>query len=398
MRLLAVLGVTTLVGCSLDLGGVATGGSDAQAMDEESSSGVSGDVNVSADTPISTDESSVGADASDGGLEEEAATSLDAYVPDATTSAGDASADGMSDSAASDMSAPEISASDVSTSDVSASDSSSDAPTTSACVSAIPNGWSLIIYDLGTDSCPPTFPAHDVAGTTTIEAGACSCNCTVTQNGGCALGTLNVHPSVGNGACDLDAGWSKDLNGTGCTVLGVTLSVAGPHSDQATPLPGQGGTCSDAPQADQTKIAAAPTRYCEVPPPGADSVCNGTVPSGFAACIMRNGQTTCPSGTPFVHGYLVEDGAALQCSSCAGCTVTTTCSNATLTGFSDMACSPQSLVGSVDIDGGCNPANLTTYPSSLVAIEYSATASSTCTPGSSTPSAKLTNPRTICCR
>jgi hypothetical protein len=120
------------------------------------------------------------------------------------------------------------------------------------------------------------------------------------------------------------------------------------------------------------------------------------VPSGFAACIAKSGETTCPTGTPFMHSYVVEDTVMLQCAPCSACTLMTTCSNIVLQGFSDSAC--RARIGSVAVDGGCNTVALDNYPANFVALEYTATASSTCTPGSSTPTPQLTNPRTICCR
>lgn len=388
MRSLALLGLLGAVGCGLDLGGSSQGGEatpGGEAMAEDASSLQEAAARV------------------DGGADATAtdASGADAAANDATSGAIDSGGFGGPDGAA-DLFAP---ASDGAV-DGPAGDGPSadgpagvtpDAPSTSACLNAIPNGWSLVLYDLGTDACPSNFTAHDVLGATTIDPAACSCGCSVAQDGNCAQGTLTVHPSGGgNSACDLDAGWSKDLDGSGCTPLGVTLFVSGPHSDLSTPLVARGGNCADTIQADPTKLGASGARYCDVPSASADSVCNGSVSSGFAACIMAGGESACPSGSPFVHSYVVEDSASLQCSSCAGCTVMTTCSNAVLTGFSDTACS--NLVGSVGIDGGCNPANLNVSPAPLVAVEYTASAASLCTPGTSTPSAQLVNPRTVCCR
>ena len=369
MRSFTVLGLWSVVGCGLELGGAAISLPDAEALADDASTlqegGARGD--GGSETPASTADSTP-SDSADERRDE----------------GGRASPDGQPDSA------PLVSDGSPLPSDTS----------TTPCLNALPNGWSLVLYDLGSDACPANFVTHDVAGSAAIQPGACSCGCTVAQPGNCAQGTLSVYPSAGgNSACDLDGGWSKDLDGSGCTVLGFSKVVAGPHSDESTPLVAQGGTCNDTTQPDITKLSAAGARYCDVPWSSADSVCNGTVWSGFAACIMASGEATCPAGSPFVHSYVVEDSATLQCSSCAGCTVATSCSDATLTGFSDTACSSQNLIASVGIDGGCNPVNVVLSPAALVAVEYAVTATSTCTPGtSSTPSAQLTNQRTICCR
>jgi hypothetical protein len=145
-----------------------------------------------------------------------------------------------------------------------------------------------------------------------------------------------------------------------------------------------------------TESVSTQTGYCDVPPASADSVCNGAAPAGFATCITMSGPSGCPAGTPFLRSYLVGDGTALQCS-CSACKPETTCAGATLTAFSDSACSRQAYT--VPVDGACNPATMAgSGPTSATAIEYTATASSTCTAGSPTSTVQLMNPRTICCR
>jgi hypothetical protein len=145
-------------------------------------------------------------------------------------------------------------------------------------------------------------------------------------------------------------------------------------------------------------LSAPGARYCDVPADSASAVCGGTVPSGFAACIVTNGETPCPLGTPFVQRHIVEDHATLQCSACSSpCAMTTTCANAVVTGFTDSACTTR--LASAVVDGTCSPITFyTMVPATLVAVEYAATASSTCTAGSSSATAQLSNIRTLCCR
>lgn len=389
MRSLVVLGMLTAVGCGLGLGGAAISVSDGQATgDEATALPESGAVLDAGADESSWSDVAGNADAADDGSDADAMATMDAMVSldasaaDAIPAAYEGGSQDTSDGPSDGW-----------------SDAADDGASTSACVSAVPSGWSLVIYDLGPDACPADYTAHDVSGSATLQTGACACACSVSQNGDCEHGMLTVHPNAGgNTGCNLDGGWSRDLNGSACTVVNGNLFVSGPHSDQVAPLAPEGGTCSDMAQTDPTKITTAAARYCDVPPSQADAVCNGTVPSGFAACIIASGETTCPSGTPFVHSYVVEDSAALQCSSCAGCSVTTTCSNITLTGFADTVCSSQNLVAQVGVDGGCNAVNLFTYPAPIAAVEYAAAASSSCTPGISAPSVQLANPSTICCR
>jgi hypothetical protein len=408
MRALALVGLLTTASCGLDTAGLGADPSDAQgtpdatemrdvaspkqdgATGHDSSMPSPGDSGSSADAvaPVDGNSADIGAadsgDGGSGGDDADTGTALDASDADVVSPPSDGGADDALDGSADDGSAD----------DGSAGEAGEGGP---PCASAIPSGWSLAVYDLGVASCPANFTAHDVSGPPSVGGGACSCTCGVTQDGTCTVGTLMVSSSSGNGTlCNMTT-FSGAVNGPGCTPLAVTFTITGPTRDQASVLPPQGGTCSDVSNADATQVSTPAARYCDVPADSADSVCNGAAPPGFAACIATGGVTTCPPASPFVNQYVVEDGVQLQCSACAACTVTTTCSGATLTGFRDTACTR--LTGSVPVDGACNDVLLSGFvPAPVAAIEYAATATSTCVPGSSTPTTQLTNPRTICCR
>jgi hypothetical protein len=266
-----------------------------------------------------------------------------------------------------------------------------------SCLSLVPTGWSLVVYDVGGSTCPTGFAAHSVHGTPVVGADACPCTCAVTQPGSCAQGTLSTMAGQGLGNVCAQPWLSVAIAGSGCTPAQVPGGGGAPRTFQAFPLPGQGGTCSDAVQPDATKVSAPVALYCDVPGTSADAVCDGAAPTGFASCIARNGMTACPQGTPFVQRHLVEDSAALQCSACSACSVATTCASAVLTTYTDPACSSQGTP--LTVDGTC-----TTLGGggggmfNVAAVTYAAAASSTCTQGTSTPAAQLANPRTICCR
>jgi hypothetical protein len=370
MRPFVWLGFLATAACGVDLGGLGPLQDAAEARDTTSMGDDAGsrDDGGGGDAGAAISDAN-GSDASDSGGSDrgaEATVSSDATRVDGPAATDEGGLDGPS---------------------------TSDGP--SLCTTTIPSGWTVAIYDLNSNPCPANFTIHDISGQPTVGSAACSCTCSVAQPATCAQGTLSV-TSGSPGAPCTSTGFSKALTGSGCTVLGVSLSVTGPHSDQAIPLTAQGGVCTDTVQSDPTQVTAAAGRYCDVPAAHAESVCSGTVPSGFAACIATGGQTACPSGTPFVHSYVVEDSVTLQCAPCSACTLMTTCSNAILRGFSDSMC--RSPVGSVPVDGGCNPVMLYNYPASVLAVDYTATAASTCTPGTSTPTAQPTNPRTLCCR
>jgi hypothetical protein len=353
-----VLGLLATPGCGLDLGGL-SGQADAASTADE------GDGETVVET--STEGSSTIASSADGGH-----------------GAAEAS--------------PQLDAGSRADTNANPRDAASDASEGGGTCASVPSGWILAIYDLGQDACPPGFPPHEVSGQTTIGAGACSCTCAVTQTGSCTDGDLTVtYAPAGSNACTM-LSFMATFNGPSCTALGSSLSVSGSPSNLATPLAPQGGTCADMVRTDPSQLSAVKTRYCDVPAGSMGAVCGGTVPSGFAACIVTDGETDCPLGTPFGQKYTVEDLAVTQCSPCSSaCTVTTTCSNATVSAYSDMAC--KNLVGSVPVNGTCTPVMFfAPLPSTLVAVEYAATASSTCSAGSSTPSVRLMNPRTVCCR
>jgi hypothetical protein len=277
-----------------------------------------------------------------------------------------------------------------------APDARSEAGAPPSCVASVPAGWTIAIYDLGPDTCPPGFVEHDVLGAATVGDGACACACDVTQEGRCTQGTLTTFgDTLDANACG--AAWFSVpiTDDSVCTAIPVTVPATRPIplSFQAAPLPPQPGACTATLLPDPTRVSAPPARYCDVPAAAAEMVCDGNVPSGFAACIARPGTATCPAGSAFVHPYVVEDGAALACSAC-GCKTTTTCTDAVLTVHSGARCMDTGVA--LTVDGTCNPSGFAGVKAAT-AVEYTATESSVCDAGTSTGSAQLTNQVTLCC-
>jgi hypothetical protein len=268
-----------------------------------------------------------------------------------------------------------------------------------SCRSMIPSGWSLVAYDLAGNACPPNFAAHAVFGAPVVGADACPCTCGVTQAGSCTQGMLSTLAGRGNANSGCPQAWvSVAISGSACTPV-QALSGMAPTRVQASALPGQGGTCSDAVQPDATKVSTPPARFCDVSAAKADAVCDGTVPSGFAACIATSGTAPCPSGTPFMQRYIVEDVVTPQCSACSACSVATACANPVLTAYTDPSCGGSGGSGvPLTVDGTCATVGGQGSLGNVAAVTYTATESSTCIPGSSTAAAQLMNPQTICCR
>jgi hypothetical protein len=272
-----------------------------------------------------------------------------------------------------------------------------DAAATANCLGSIPAGWTVALLGVGAAACPAAFAQHDVYGPPVAAAGACSCACSVTQSGDCTTGTVSVAAGMPplRGSCTTNL-FSAQIAGSGCTPLDGVVLVGGMLHLQTAALDPVGGSCTGSVTPDPTGLSTPRARYCDVPEASAESVCAGVVSSGFVACIAADGDVPCPETTPFVNPSSVGDGATLTCSACSPCSATTTCANATLTTFRDPTCAPSRSL-QITADGTCSAAGQggQTFVS---AIEYSATASTSCTPGSSAATARLANARTLCCR
>jgi hypothetical protein len=288
--------------------------------------------------------------------------------------------------------------------------SSSDA---AACTQNIPVGWTLSMYTTGPDVCPTGYPEHVGYASPTIDPSACSCGCTVTQDGDCLQGTITVTGNADNGpVCDTPI-LSLEVSGSGSSCLTVSSYSAGvslPSRTQASALPPDGGTCADMARMDPTQVSSTAARYCDVPPSGAGSVCNGSTPPGFMACIAASGALACPPATSFNTRFVVGDRATLECSPCTECSVATTCSNPTISAYDNRMCRG-SPIAVLPVDGACDPSAGGGMGgmfgmggmggmggSNVLSVQYSVNETTTCTAGTSTATAQLTNPITICCQ
>lgn len=280
-------------------------------------------------------------------------------------------------------------------------DGATDSPSTAAeagsvCSGTVPQGWSLAVFNTGIDLCPLGFTEHIQSGTPSVAAGACSCSCSVTQPGACGTGSLTLTGAPGHGIDTCTSAWfTASVNGSQC--IGVPAGSQVPfEAFQATPSgsTAQGGTCSGLALSNPAALSEPAARFCDVPAPSADAVCAGSPPAGFSACIIAPGTVACPASTPFIHPYVVEDSATLSCGSCSACSVSTTCSNSTVSVFTNATCAaPAALTFSAN--GTCaSIGNEVT----MLSIQYSAAASATCTAGSSSATVQLTGAKTICCR
>jgi hypothetical protein len=158
-------------------------------------------------------------------------------------------------------------------------------------------------------------------------------------------------------------------------------------------LPATGGACSAAAVGDTTKVTSSQVRTCDVTGPGAESVCEGAPPAGFAACIAAPGEVACPSGSPFASRTLLAAAETLVCTACTGCAVSGTCASPLVTYYSDYLCN--SPVGTFPADGTCTQPS---WSGNLAGVEYHATVQASCLGSGSSATFQPISPQTLCCR
>jgi hypothetical protein len=266
------------------------------------------------------------------------------------------------------------------------------APDSSVCGGTLPSGWSLAIYGATSGACPATYTEHALIGQTTTPAGTCTCTCTVAQPGSCAQGTLmaSVSPGQGNDACV--SPWLAVTVNSACTLVTANDFDHVQIAPLASP---SGGSCTSASHLDTALVTKPAQRYCDVSTANASAVCGGVAPAGFSACIVASGNLTCPLSTPFTRAFHLQDDATVTCATCTQCSVTTTCSNPTVSLYGDTTCAGTALgvVAANNTCVGTNPGEAT-----VNSIAYSATEASACNFGTSTPIVAPVNQRTICCQ
>ena len=268
-----------------------------------------------------------------------------------------------------------------------------DAPScasTGPCTQALPAGWSPMAVPANpSTACPGGFNAADLLAQVTANAGACDCGCSVTKNPVCNVGSMQRY--ISNDASCGSLGVLLSINGAGCTPFGpITVSSHG----KGTALSPSGGTCGPTVVEDKTKVTKTMLRTCN----GvscAENVCNGDVPLGFSACVVKTGnEPTCPAGFT-AQRTVVGGDFTLGCSACSCDVNASTCTAATLAYYSDGQCN--NLVTSGPVDGVCN-ANQN-VGNNANHFKYAATVNAVCTAAGSKPAAPaLAQPTTVCCK
>jgi hypothetical protein len=266
----------------------------------------------------------------------------------------------------------------------------SDAGGGAACLSSIPAGWSLVLFESSRAPCPSGLAAHDLVDDPQASAGACTCSCEVTSAPSCATGTLQG--GYGTMGCNTKV-WPLSISGSGCTQLQPGGPV--PANIAIDALPSTGGACSSNAVGDTTKVATNPVRTCDIGGAGADAqmVCQGAAPAGFSSCIATAGDVPCPTGSDFTTRAVLGSSETLVCSECSSCTVAADCSSPLVTFYSDYLCTQ--AVATFPANGACMQPGWT---GNIAGVEYHVTSQATCAASGSAATFQPADAQTVCCR
>jgi hypothetical protein len=262
-----------------------------------------------------------------------------------------------------------------------------------ACTSTVPTGWSVALYETGDAACPADSPgSHDAVSGGDAGAGACTCSCTTGGPVSCQTGLLQIAGGTGSSACGGPT-MSVAVDAEFCAPLPKPVAMP---AYMAVPTIPPSGPCMASVATDLADLTKNDVRWCDVPDGGAESVCAGSAPVGFSACIVHAGAVSCPAG-PFVPRALVSDDVILSCSPCSSCAITGSCGSATVAFFTDMGCN-DAVIG-MNADGTCSPTEVANVSVGSVLYNASIADAGGCVGGGTSATVSPTGTTTtVCCR
>ncbi len=257
----------------------------------------------------------------------------------------------------------------------------------------VPSGWSPVAYvENPTSACPTTdwSTQDDYVTNVTMGTAACTCNCTTTADPSCTTGTISTFYSNGSGCGS--TGLSLQFTNGGCVNLNGNL--ANYYSSTAL-APSGSGSCTVA-SSSSGSLSTTPARLCLPTTSCQSAACGGAAPTGYAACIVADGDQACPNGSSFSVKHAVAKSASATCTSCgSSCSVTGTCTNPQVHFFSAQNCN--TALVTLPSDTTCNATNHGNQ--NVQSANYTATGNFTCsTTATSTAQITPTTPRTVCCK
>jgi hypothetical protein len=262
------------------------------------------------------------------------------------------------------------------------------------CTATLPAGWSLALYETGRASCPAdTSGSHDAVAGGDAGPGACTCSCEMGGPVSCETGTLQMASGAATATCGGPT-TSVIVNSEFCAPL--PKAVAMPAYLAVPTLP-PSGSCTATVATNPADLTKDDVRWCDVSDGGAEGICAGSAPVGFAACIVHAGTTSCPDGSAFAARTLVSDDVTLSCSACSSCTLTGTCGSATVAFFSDDDCN-NAVIG-LTADGTCSPTDVASLSVSSVLYNATVADAGSCVGGGTSATVAPTGATaTVCCR
>ncbi|MBX3228622.1 MAG: hypothetical protein KIT84_08220 [Labilithrix sp.] len=276
-----------------------------------------------------------------------------------------------------------------------------DACSASGC-EVLPDGFELVA--LGAPSsdadCPTGFaPLLDGVENPTLDPGACTCGCNLTQPPTCTVpagGSITLlYGPVGSGSCTS----TGQAVPTGCSTEGFHGPFIEYDRNYVAPTATRtGGNCTASASKDNSKLKTTSVRVCQatVIPQCDGKTCAPQV-APYETCVASQGARACPAEWPTRHR--VGASASFTCGSGCTCSVEGQCSTSgTLRYFASTNCS--GTAGLTYPVGGCNPtqAQATTYGSHR--YDPNPPTNTSCkTGGTSAPGTPaLAQELTVCCK
>lgn len=272
-------------------------------------------------------------------------------------------------------------------------DAGRDAPPV-ACTASLPTGWSPALFEHARTACPAGGNgSHDGVAGGSAGAGACSCSCTVGGPVGCETGTLQMASGNAASACT-GASTSVAVSREFCAPLPTAMPMP---AYMAVPTIPPSAACTALVVTDGAQLSKDAVRWCDLSGSGAESVCAGSAPTGFAACIVHTGSVSCPASSGFATRTLVSDDVALSCAPCSSCELTGKCGSATVAFFSDGNCN-SAIIG-INADGTCGPTGVANAMAGSVLYNAGVVSAGGCVGGGTSASVTPTgSTTTVCCR
>jgi hypothetical protein len=177
----------------------------------------------------------------------------------------------------------------------------------------------------------------------------------------------------------------------GC--VGVGGSIDNYYASTAIAPSGPGSCTVQTTQAGS--LTTTPSRTCTPESQCNSATCAGTVPDGWLACIITDGDKPCPAA-PFNQKHAIVKSVTFACApTCGPCNVTGTCDTPQIHMFSGGSCT--SPLVTLPSDTTCAP---TQHGNTNVATaSYTATPNFKCNAsGTSAVQVQPTTLKTVCCR